>query len=50
MGTTGTIVGTAKYLKSMNPKIKIIGVQPEEGASIPWNKKMAKRIRAENIQ
>lgn len=34
MGTTGTIVGTAKYLKSMNPKIKIIGVQPEEGASI----------------
>ena len=34
MGTTGTIVGTAKYLKSMNPNIKIIGVQPEEGASI----------------
>ena len=42
MGTTGTIVGTAKYLKSMNPKIKIIGVQPEEGASIPGIRKWPK--------
>ncbi|MBT7543575.1 MAG: cysteine synthase CysM [Gammaproteobacteria bacterium] len=39
MGTTGTIVGTAKYLKSMNPDIKIIGVQPEENASIPGIRK-----------
>jgi cysteine synthase B len=39
MGTTGTIVGTSKYLKSMNPKIKIIGVQPEENASIPGIRK-----------
>ncbi len=39
MGTTGTIVGTAKYLKSMNPDIKIIGVQPEEDASIPGIRK-----------
>ena len=42
MGTTGTIVGTAKYLKSINPKIKIIGVQPEEGASIPGIRKWPK--------
>ena len=42
MGTTGTIVGTAKYLKSMNPKIKIIGVQPEEGSSIPGIRKWPK--------
>ena len=42
MGTTGTIVGTAKYLKSMNPKIKIIGVRPEEGASIPGIRKWPK--------
>jgi len=42
MGTTGTIVGTAEYLKSMNPKIKIIGVQPEEGASIPGIRKWPK--------
>ena len=42
MGTTGTIVGTAKYLKSMNPKIRIIGVQPEEGSSIPGIRKWPK--------
>ena len=42
MGTTGTIVGTAKYLKSMNPEIKIIGVQPEEGSSIPGIRKWPK--------
>lgn len=35
MGTTGTIMGTARYLKEQNPDIQIIGVQPEEGASIP---------------
>lgn len=35
MGTTGTITGTAHYLKEQNPAIQIIGVQPEEGASIP---------------
>jgi len=39
MGTTGTIVGTSRYLKEMNPKIKIIGVQPEEGAQIPGIRK-----------
>ena len=39
MGTTGTIVGTSKYLKSMNPNIVTIGVQPEEGASIPGIRK-----------
>lgn len=35
MGTTGTIVGTSRYLKEQNPHIQIIGLQPEEGASIP---------------
>ncbi|MES2673168.1 MAG: cysteine synthase CysM [Pseudomonadota bacterium] len=35
MGTTGTIMGTSRYLKEQNPEIKIIGLQPEEGASIP---------------
>jgi cysteine synthase B len=35
MGTTGTIVGTARYLKEQNPAIQIIGLQPEEGAAIP---------------
>jgi S-sulfo-L-cysteine synthase (O-acetyl-L-serine-dependent) len=35
MGTTGTIMGTGRYLKEQNPDIQIIGVQPEEGSSIP---------------
>ncbi|MEW8321047.1 MAG: cysteine synthase CysM [Candidatus Thiodiazotropha taylori] len=35
MGTTGTIMGTSSFLKSKNPKIEIVGVQPMEGASIP---------------
>jgi cysteine synthase B len=35
MGTTGTIMGTGRYLKEQNPAIQIVGVQPEEGASIP---------------
>jgi len=35
MGTTGTIMGTSRYLKEQNPDIQIVGVQPEEGARIP---------------
>ena len=35
MGTTGTIMGNAKYLKEKNPAIQIVGLQPKEGASIP---------------
>lgn len=35
MGTTGTIVGTARYLKERSRQVQVIGVQPAEGASIP---------------
>ncbi|WP_067518249.1 cysteine synthase CysM [Endozoicomonas ascidiicola] len=35
MGTTGTIMGTSRYLKEINPEIQIIGLQPEDGAKIP---------------
>jgi cysteine synthase B len=35
MGTTGTIMGTSRYLKEVNPQIQVVGVQPEEGSSIP---------------
>ena len=35
MGTTGTIMGTSRYLKEINPDIQIVGVQPALGASIP---------------
>ena len=35
MGTTGTIMGVSAFLKSQNPQIQIIGLQPEDGAAIP---------------
>ncbi|WP_407275218.1 cysteine synthase CysM [Halothiobacillus sp. DCM-1] len=35
MGTTGTIVGTGQFLKSQNPAVQIVGVQPADGAQIP---------------
>jgi len=35
MGTTGTIMGTSRYLKEKKSAIEIVGVQPAEGASIP---------------
>lgn len=35
MGTTGTIMGTSRYLKEQNPAIQIVGLQPMEGAAIP---------------
>jgi cysteine synthase B len=35
MGTTGTIMGTSRYLKEKNRAIEIVGVTPTEGSSIP---------------
>jgi len=35
MGTTGTIMGTSRYLKEQNPNVQIIGTQPQEGSRIP---------------
>ena len=35
MGTTGTIMGTSRYLKEQNPAINIVGVQPEGASKIP---------------
>jgi len=39
MGTTGTIMGCARYFAEANPDINIIGVQPEEGSQIPGIRK-----------
>jgi len=39
MGTTGTIMGCSRFFKEQNPDIRIIGVQPEEGAQIPGIRK-----------
>jgi S-sulfo-L-cysteine synthase (O-acetyl-L-serine-dependent) len=53
MGTTGTITGCAEYLKKKNPDIKIIGVQPEEGAAIPgirkWEKEYMPSVYREEL-
>ena len=35
MGTTGTIMGVSRYLKEQNPAIRIVGLQPTDGAQIP---------------
>lgn len=48
MGTTGTIMGTSAFLKSQNPDIEIIGVQPEGRSKIPgirrWPKEYLPKI------
>src|ERR1700760_2035964 len=32
MGTTGTIMGTSRYLKEQNEQVQIVGCQPTEGS------------------
>lgn len=48
MGTTGTIMGVSRFLKSKNTGIQIIGAQPKEGARIPgirrWPKEYLPKI------
>jgi cysteine synthase B len=48
MGTTGTIMGSSRFLKERNPEIQIVGVQPIEGSSIPgirrWSKQYLPKI------
>lgn len=39
MGTTGTISGVGRYLKSRKPGVRIIGAQPAEGSRIPGIRK-----------
>lgn len=48
MGTTGTIMGVAKYLKEQNPNVQIVGLQPSEGSNIAgirrWNPEYLPKI------
>ncbi len=44
MGTTGTIMGTSRFLKEQNPTIQIVGVQPEEGSRIPGIRKWSEEF------
>lgn len=39
MGTTGTITGVSRYLKSRDPRVVIVGAQPSDGSSIPGIRK-----------
>ncbi|ULQ57376.1 cysteine synthase CysM [Flavihumibacter rivuli] len=39
MGTTGTIMGTSRYLKEQNPSVQIVGCQPTDGSKIPGIRK-----------
>ena len=39
MGTTGTIMGCSRYFKEKNPKVQIIGCEPQEGSQIPGIRK-----------
>ncbi len=39
MGTTGTIMGCSRYFKEVNPAIRIVGCQPEDGSQIPGIRK-----------
>jgi cysteine synthase B len=48
MGTTGTVTGVSRYLKEQNPRVTVVGVQPEEGSRIPgirrWSDEYRPRI------
>ena len=48
MGTTGTIMGTSRFLKEQSSAVQIVGVQPSEGANIPgirrWPKEYLPKI------
>ena len=39
MGTTGTIMGSARYLAEAKPSARVIGVHPKEGSKIPGIRK-----------
>jgi len=41
MGTTGTLMGTGRYLKSVKPSLKIVGVEPVAGHTIQGMKNMS---------
>ena len=44
MGTTGTLMGTGRYLKSKAPRVRIVGVEPEMGHAIQGLKNMTESM------
>ncbi len=47
MGTTGTIMGTSRFLKEQNSAVEIVGLQPAEGAQIPGIRRWPKEYLPE---
>ncbi len=45
MGTTGTIMGTGRYLKEQAASVQVVGVYPAEGAQIPGIRKWPEAYR-----
>ncbi len=44
MGTTGTLMGTGRYLKSVKPEVRIVGVEPVMGHAIQGLKNMTESM------
>lgn len=44
MGTTGTLMGTGRYLKSRVPGVRVVGAEPETGHAIQGLKNMTESI------
>ncbi len=44
LGTTGTIIGTGRYLKKKKPSIKVVAVEPTKGHTIQGLKNMNEAI------
>jgi cysteine synthase B len=44
MGTSGTLMGTGRYLKSVKPSVKIVGVEPVMGHTIQGLKNMTESM------
>jgi cysteine synthase B len=44
MGTTGTLMGTGRYLREQKPDVKVVGVEPPRGHCIQGLKNMCEAI------
>ncbi|NLE21877.1 MAG: PLP-dependent cysteine synthase family protein [Actinobacteria bacterium] len=44
MGTTGTLMGTGRFLKSVKPEVRIVGVEPVMGHAIQGLKNMTESM------